>query len=63
MDKPLHILHELLQKGNLVGGGSGVKGDLSLPRDSRTVSTRAKGAVMQDGDVEFARKYICQAAL
>ena len=63
MDKPLHILHELHQQGNLVVGGSGAQGDPALPRDSHTVSTRAKGAVMQDGDVEFARKYICQAAL
>ena len=47
----------------MIVGGSDIQGYLALPRDSRTVSARAQGAVLLDNDVDFVRSCICEAAL
>ena len=50
----------------MIVGGSDIQGYLALPRDLRTVSARAQGAVLLDNDVDFVRSYIlgvCEAAL
>jgi hypothetical protein len=62
-NKILHILHELNDSGNLLVGGDGTPGDLALPRDSRTLASRAKGVVLQDADVDFRRTFIDQSGL
>ncbi len=63
LGKMLRTLHDLHDKGLLIVGSPGLPGTLALPRDIRTLASRADGDVYQDRDVQYHTTCISQIEL